>query len=215
MVAEASSRYDSQEALRVLVVDDHALLAETVTAALTAEGGFDVLSCGDVDTGLDLIERHGTFDAILLDHDVPGMNALEGLHRLDQANGGRVVLFSGVAKRAIVELALDHGARGFIPKTMSLRTLCHAIRIVADGELFLPAEFIRRTTAGDGTEYGLKPREVRVLALLSSGMQNKEIGRELGLDEVIVKLDVKSICRKLSVRNRTEAVVAAMTRGLL
>jgi DNA-binding NarL/FixJ family response regulator len=60
----------------------------------------------------------------------------------------------------------------------------------------------------------LKARERHVLAFLCEGLQNKEIGREVGIDEVIVKMDVKSICRKLGVRNRTEAAIAARKLGL-
>ena len=209
------SKSATQEAIRVLVVDDHTLLVETVIASLSAEFGFAVDAAGDVDAALAMIARHGAFDAVLLDYDVPGMNALEGLRRLKEANGGRVVLFSGIVNRTTVELALDQGAAGFVPKTLPLRTLGHAIRLVADGEVFLPAEFIRPTTARDGADFGLKPRELRVLSLLCEGLQNKEIGRELGLEEVIVKMDVKSICRKLDVRNRTQAVIAAMKHGLL
>jgi len=114
-----------------------------------------------------------------------------------------------------VELALDQGATGFIPKTLPLRTLGHAIRLIADGEVFLPADYMRRAYAGESTGFGLKPREMRVLALLCEGMQNKEIGRELGMEEVIVKMDVKAICRKLGVRNRTQAVIAAHKYGIL
>lgn len=215
MNLQQRNKSDAQTTVRVLVVDDHTLLVETVIASLTAEFGFAVEAAGDVDTALDMIARHGAFDAILLDYDVPGMNALTGLRQLKDANGDRVVLFSGVVNRTTVELALDQGASGFIPKTLPLRTLGHAIRLVADGEVFLPAEFIRRANARDGADFGLKPRELRVLALLCEGMQNKEIGRELGLEEVIVKMDVKSICRKLDVRNRTQAVITAIRQGLL
>lgn len=201
--------------LRVLVVDDHTLLVETVMASLEVEFGYQVEAAENVEAALGSISRHGKFDVVLLDYDVPGMNGLDGLRRLKAANDGRVVLFSGVVNRTTVELALDKGAGGFIPKTLPLRTLGHAIRIVADGEVFLPAEYIRRTNVADAAGFGLKPRELRVLALLCEGLQNKEIGRELGLEEVIVKMDVKSICRKLGSRNRTQAVIAALKQGLL
>jgi len=205
----------AEDTVRVLVVDDHTLLVETVIASLTAEFGFSFHAAEDVDTALRSIAQHGRFDVILLDYDVPGMNALEGLRRLKEANEGHVVLFSGVVSRTTVDLALDQGAVGFIPKTLPVRTLGHATRLVADGEVFLPAEFLRRTDARDTVNFGLKPRELRVLALLSEGMQNKEIGRQLGLEEVIVKMDVKSICRKLDVRNRTQAAIVALKQGLL
>lgn len=215
MKLQYSDESETQGALRALVVDDHVLLVETVIAALKAEFGFEVDAAGEVDAALEMIARQGAFDVILLDYDVPGMNALEGLRRLKEANGGRVVLFSGVVNRTTVDLALDQGASGFIPKTLPLRTLGHALRLIADGEVFLPAEFIRRAGADEAAHLGLKPRELKVLALLCEGMQNKEIGRELAIEEVIVKMDVKSICRKLDVRNRTQAVIAALRLGIL
>lgn len=215
MQVQRKNELGATQALRVLIVDDHALVVEAVISSLKFAFGFDVWSAKDIDAALEVIAENGTFDAIILDYDVPGMNGLMGLRRLLAANDGRVVLFSGVVSRTIVELALEGGAGGFIPKTAQLRTLGHAISLVADGEVFVPAEFIRQAHDGDAKGFGLKPRELRVLALLCEGMQNKEIGRELGLEEVIVKMDVKSICRKLNVRNRTQAVISAIKLSIL
>ena len=204
----------SSDTVRVLVVDDHLLVAETIVSALTVRQGFAVDMAGDVDSALDAVTKAGRYDAIMLDYDVPGMDALEGMRRLIEANGGRVVLFSGVVNWMMVERAIDQGASGFIPKTLPLKTLGYAIRIIADGEVYLPADYLRRISKGEDGSFGLKPREMRVLAFLCEGMQNKEIGRELGTQEVIVKMDVKSICRKLGVRNRTQAAIAARKHGL-
>lgn len=214
MSPELLNKRFARDNLRVLVVDDHTLLAETVVSSLTCEFGYIVSAVGNVDAALSTIAQNGAFDAILLDYDVPGMNSLDGLRRLKEVNGDRVILFSGVVNRTTVELALDAGAGGFIPKTLSLRTLGHAIPLVADGEIFLPADFIRMTNSGAVLDFGLKTRELRVLALLCEGMQNKEIGRVLGIEEVIVKMDVKSICRKLDVSNRTQAAIKAIRHGL-
>lgn len=201
--------------LSILVVDDHVLVAETVAAALSSADDVRVKTVEDVDAAVAEIERSGSYDVVLLDYDVPGMNALQGLRRLIEANNGGVALFSGVANWRTVECAIEMGASGFFPKTLPLKTLGHAIRFVADGEVYLPVEYVRHMNKGDGAELGLKPREMRVLAFLGQGMQNKEIGRELGIEEVIVKMDVKSICRKLDARNRTQAVLAAQKHGLL
>lgn len=211
--AEASSHVLA-ERLKVLLVDDHLLLIESVTAALVAEYGFHVTAAMDVDSALAEVDKAGRFDVILLDYDVPGMDSLAGLRRLIDANQGGVALFSGVANWTVVERAMDQGASGFVPKTLPLKILGHAIRFIADGETYLPGDYMRRASTEKGTGYGLKPREFKVLALLCEGKQNKEIGRELGMDEVIVKMDVKSICRKLDVRNRTQAVVVALDSGL-
>jgi len=215
MKRDAAVRVMENETVRVLVVDDHILLAETLMASMTAEHGFGLVTVQSVEAALDAVAQEGPYDVILLDYDLPGVHSLEGMRRLIDANDGRVALFSGTANRTTVELALDQGATGFIPKTLPLRTLGHAIRLIADGEVFLPADYMRRAYAGESTGFGLKPREMRVLALLCEGMQNKEIGRELGMEEVIVKMDVKAICRKLGVRNRTQAVIAAHKYGIL
>jgi DNA-binding NarL/FixJ family response regulator len=200
------------ETLNVLVVDDHLLLAETIAAVLKIEQGFHVETAPDIDDAVAAVRTAGRFDAVLLDYDVPGMDSLAGLRRLTQVNDGRVVLFSGMSNRVIVNRAIAEGAAGFIPKTLPLKTLGHAIRFIAAGEVYLPVSFMQ-ATSGDGG-FGLKPRELQVLSFLCEGLQNKEIGRELGVEEMIVKMDVKAICRKLGARNRTQAVIAAQRQGL-
>jgi DNA-binding NarL/FixJ family response regulator len=107
------------------------------------------------------------------------------------------------------------GANGFIPKTLPLKTVAHALRFIAAGEVYVPADVLLRMRTRDDGGLGLKPREMRVLGFLNEGMQNKEIGREIGVEETIVKMDVKSICRKLGVRNRTQAVLAARKHGVV
>lgn len=201
-------------ALKVLVVDDHVLLAEMVVSALSGAEGFEVETAPDVEAAHARIVERGPFDVVLLDYDVPGMDALNGLRRLIEANVRGVALFSGVVGWSVVDRAMEIGAAGFLPKTMPLKSMLHAIRFIADGDVYLPAEYMRRAMNGADNPFGLKPREARVLAFLGQGLQNKEIGRELNLEETIVKMDVKSICRKLNVRNRTEAVIMAHKEGL-
>lgn len=214
MTKQATSAIPHPDTLKVLVADDHLLVAETVVTALTSEHGFKVETAPDVDAAVAMVQNSGPYDAILLDYDLPGMNSLDGLRRLMQANNGRVALFSGVVNWSIVDHAIEKGASGFIPKTVPLKTLGHAIRFIADGEVYLPAEYMRRVRQGEDGGFGLKPRELRVLSFLCEGLQNKEIGRELGIEEMIVKMDVKSICRKLGARNRTQAVIVARKVGL-
>lgn len=133
--------------------------------------------------------------------------------RLIAANEGSVALFSGVVGWSIVERAIAAGASGFIPKTLHVKTLSHAIRFIADGDVYLPLEFMMRQTGQENGEFGFKPRELRVLTLLCEGLQNKEISNRLNIEETTVKMDVKSICRKMDVRNRTQAVIKAMKTG--
>jgi DNA-binding NarL/FixJ family response regulator len=197
--------------LKVLVVDDHLLLAETVVAALE---DFEVEAVQDVDKALARIAETGRYDVIMLDYALPGMKGLNGLRQLLDANTDGVALFSGVARWPIITRALELGAKGFIPKTLPLRTVENAIRLIADGDAYLPLEYLRQAARGDDNDALLKPREKQVLSFLCEGQQNKEIARELGISEVIVKMDVKSLCRKLGVRNRTEAALLARRDGL-
>jgi DNA-binding NarL/FixJ family response regulator len=205
--------------INVLIVDDHILLTETLAAGLNVDGTCVPHLAQDIDTAVSKIKDHGRYDVVLLDYQIPGIHGLQAMRQLIELNQGGVALFSGVAGWSIAQAAIEQGASGFIPKTIPMKTLIHAIHFVSDGETYLPSDYLRRLSSAQGpgieSALGLKPREVRVLAHLCEGLQNKEIGREIGVTEIIVKMDVKSICRKLSVRNRTEAALAARKIGLV
>lgn len=203
-----------QTALKVLIVDDHRLMLDTLLFALNTDAGFVTDTAICCESALQKIEKKGRFDVILLDYQLPKTSGLDALRNLVKANEGSVALFSGVASWPVVKNAMDQGACGYIPKTTPIKTLLHAIQFIADGEIYLPYEYMKQFANDDIDDIGLKPRERQVLAYLCEGMQNKEIGREVGIDEVIVKMDVKSICKKLGVRNRTEAAIEARKRGI-
>jgi two-component system, NarL family, nitrate/nitrite response regulator NarL len=200
--------------ISVLIVDDHSLVSETIAFALEHEGEFSFNLACSINSALDKIHGKGRFDAVLLDYELPGAQGLDGLEQLISANSGAVALFSGVASNLIAKRALDAGASGFIPKTLSLKTLRNAIKFIAEGEIFVPVDFTLREAVGE-EKHGLKPRELQVLSYLAEGLPNKEIARNVGIPETIVKLDVKSICRKFEVKNRTQIVIEASRRGLI
>lgn len=208
------SKKPSNEKLKVLLVDDHRLILDAVSLVLNADPTIDVEVASSFEDAVEKIDQVGRFDAILLDYQIPGMSGLEPLRSMIKKNDGGVALFSGTASWPVIQNAVDHGASGYIPKTMPMRTMLHAIRFIAEGEVYLPYEYMKKVSNEDLDEIGLKPRERHVLAFLCEGMQNKEIGREVGIEEVIVKMDVKSICKKLGVRNRTEAALEARRRGI-
>lgn len=208
------TKKNTDGAVRVLVVDDHCLILEVLQHALGAEKNLDVDIAISCDDAVEKIESAGRFDVILLDYQLPGVLGLDALRNLTEKNGGNVALFSGAAGWAVIKNALDQGACGFIPKSTSLKTLSHAIQFIAGGEIYLPYDYIQQMTIDFGEEKILKQREKYILAFLCEGLQNKEIAREVGVSEVIVKMDVKSICKKLGVRNRTQAVIEAKKRGI-
>lgn len=201
------------KSMNVLVVDDHTLIAETFAVALSSFGAFDVACASDLEAAELRIRDIGRFDVILLDYEMPGIQSLEGLSRMIQANSGGVALFSGVANWSVVDRAIEMGASGFVPKTLPLEAVAHALRFISAGQTFVPTDVLRRIKTEDQNAVDLKPRELKVLGFLNEGLPNKEIGRELDVEEWVIKMDVKSICRKLGVRNRTLAVLTARRLG--
>jgi len=199
--------------MRVLVADDHDLVRDSLAAYLEAAGGIEVFGAPSLDDALALVEEHGSFDLVLLDYNMPGMNGLKGLARMKDANGGKpVAIMSGTASRNVMDEAIESGAAGFVPKTLAAKSLVSAANFMAAGEVYLPMEIRQQDNSG-GSD--LSRREVDVLQGICQGKSNKEIARDLDLQEVTVKLHVKTLSRKLEARNRTHAAMIARERNLV
>ncbi len=211
--------------MKLLVVDDHPLMRDGIVALL-AQFGPDtvVLQAGDATSALKAIAAHADLDAVILDLGLPGMGGMRALTEFGRVRPDvPVVVVSASEDARDAREALAKGALGYVPKSAGQRTLLSAIRLVLDGELYVPplllsdpppAGFESRGEAGP-QRAALTDRQIEVLRRLSQGQPNKTIARELGLSEKTVKAHITAIFRALNVVNRTQAAAAGRDAGLL
>ncbi len=203
--------------LRLLIADDHELVRDAIALFLRSEGGIETVTVGDLPSAVQAIETQGPFDLVLLDVMMPGMNGIDSLREvLAMAGGQRVALISGSASAEIAEQALALGASGYLPKTLSAKSLANAVRFMAMGEQYAPLAFLRnaRPETPHPLAQRLSRRELDVLQGLTGGKANKEIARDLGITEPTVKLHMKTLYRKIGAHNRTQAAIIAKEEGL-
>ncbi|GJL84401.1 MAG: DNA-binding response regulator [Micavibrio sp.] len=230
--------------MKLLLADDHTLFRDALVQYIErAEPESDITLAKNFYEVVDLMKEKPEQDLILLDLRMPGMNGMEGFKRMrDDYPDIPVALMSGVAETKDVNDAMDLGAVGYFPKTLSGKALLKAIQLVLTGERFVPID--HETNAimpshyngkgngeSNGNGYGglqeaqdtldgesviqLTPRETEVLSYLARGASNKEIARELELQVVTVKLHVRGVCRKLEAKNRTQAALKARELGIV
>lgn len=215
-------------AMRVLVADDHPLYREAVRLRLERLlTDCTVVEAGSLDQVLAVTRTvpARSFDLILLDihlSDADPEGAVQSV--IAAAPDTPLLLMSGSASPKLVKRAIARGARGFVPKTMASELFATAISMVLGGGSYLPIEILQDAAAPQAPatsppeqrfEDILTARERQVLVLVATGASNKEIGRELGLAEVTVKLHVRQILRKIGARNRSEAASIATRAALI
>lgn len=205
-----------KQSISVIIADDHSLVADMLAEMLRASGDFEVTTLSSF---AEVRQISGKCNLLLLDVNMPGMNGISSVIEIIDADLSRaVVLFSGNTTTEFVRQALAAGARGFLPKTISIRTLVNALRLIAAGEVFVPSSFLQQGMVSDADSREsstLSERELTVLRSVSAGMKNKEIAHLLGLSEVTVKMHVRSICAKLTAKNRAHACIVGKERGLI
>lgn len=210
--------------MKLLIVDDHAILREGLVALLRQfEQGADVLQASDATEGLRLAEAHPDLDAVFLDLNMPDQGGMEVIpvfvQRCPQLP---VIVLSSSEDPGNVRLALKSGALGYVPKSASPRNILSALRLVLSGEVYVPPLMLdHASVAADGAarvvpEPGerLTERQTEVLRQLCRGLSNKEISRALALSEKTTKSHITAIFKALGVVNRTQAAAAAQRAGI-
>jgi DNA-binding NarL/FixJ family response regulator len=213
--AEAARR-----AIRIVVVEDHALVREGTAELLERDPDLTVVGqAGSAEEALRLI-REVRPDIALVDVELPGMNGIA----FAQAAAGqvaemRVLILSAYDDYAYVIGALEAGVAGYLLKTSSARELSDAVRTAAGGALVLDEAISRRLTrrwrsGPDSTPPALTARESDVLRLIAQGMPNKQIASQLGLGLRTVESHVSNVLGKLGLTSRTEAALYAVSHHL-
>ncbi len=203
-------------AMRILLADDHGMVRDTISAYLESEGRAAVIAVADYMEAMKSLSSKGPFDLVLLDFNMPGMNGLDSLADAIKAFPDQpFAILSGTAPNKIAQQAVEMGAIGFLPKTMGAKSLVNAVRFMIAGETFVPASVLADDAADEETAFTkqLSQRERQVLSGLCRGWSNKEIARELDLQEVTIKLHVRTLCKKLNAKNRTQAALIAQSAG--
>lgn len=223
--------------MRLLIADDHTLFRDALATFIQrSEPESEVFTAKDLAEALDLLKKDSDIDLILLDLRMPGMDGLEGFKVLKQQYSDiAVVLMSGVAEREHIKAAMNLGAVGYFPKTLTAKALIKAIHLVLAGEIFMPLDPKthdvmpsyfgdlpvppktngHNSTISNDSDSPLTPREINVLEELLKGASNKDIARMLDLQVVTVKLHIRGICRKLGAKNRTHAALLAVEKGFI
>ncbi|MFC0602786.1 response regulator [Streptomyces palmae] len=207
--------------MRVLIVDDHQVVRRGLRTFLEVQDDIEVV--GEAADGAEGVLRATELrpDVILMDVKMPGMDGIEALRRLREADSAaRVLVVTSFTEQRTVVPALRAGAAGYVYKDVDPDALAGAIRSVHAGHVLLQPEVAtallsqEEAGGGSGRQNPLTEREREVLALIAEGRSNREIARALVLSEKTVKTHVSNILMKLDLADRTQAALWAVRHGI-
>ena len=217
----------ADSAIRVLIVDDHAVVREGLRTFLELQDGIEVV--GEAGDGLEALDQAAalTPDVILMDLVMPRLDGVAAMRRLrERSPGSRVIVLTSFLDDSRLMPALQAGAAGYLLKDVEPAELARAVRTAGSDQAMIdptvaarllrtlsePGPAIQRTNDPETT---LTPREHEVLQLIAGGRSNKRIALELGIAEKTVKTHVGHLMAKLGVADRTQAALLAVRRGLV
>ena len=205
----------TQEKIKVMVVDDHPLMRVGVAAIINARPNMTVVAqVGTGEEAVALFHQHKP-DVTLMDLRLPQMSGVDAILAIRaRYPESKFVVLTTYEGDEDIHRAFEAGARGYVIKGMPYQTLLDALLRVHSGGRFLPPPVVRALESRM-PDSELSPREQEVLQLLVNGKSNKEIAGELGITNATVKCHVSTILMRLNVSDRTQAVVAALQRGLV
>jgi DNA-binding NarL/FixJ family response regulator len=201
--------------IRILTVDDHALLRQGIAALVNGESDMKLIA--EACDGQEAIQQFRLHrpDVTLMDLQMPVLNGIEAIIGIrGEFPAARIIVLTTYTGDVQVLRALKAGARGYILKGHVRRELLDTIRAVHAGQKRIPPE-IAAELAEHVADEDLTTREIDVLRLIAAGNANKEIAGQLSITEETVKSHVTNILAKLGVHDRTHAVTIGLKRGII
>jgi DNA-binding NarL/FixJ family response regulator len=207
---------ERNDAVRVLIADDHRLIAEGIKHSLEESGEFDVVAEATTGTQVLPLIRRSNPDLVLLDLRMPGADGLTTLEQIKRDHPSiKVVVLSASTDQQVIQAALAKGASAYVIKSVNPADLASTLRQVMEGNVFHSVGLPPQGQQSAADELGLTSREISILNALARGLSNQAIGKELFVAEQTVKFHLTNIYRKLDAANRTEAVRLAYQRGII
>jgi DNA-binding NarL/FixJ family response regulator len=206
---------DVASPMRILVVDDHPVFREGVSALVSGQSDMSIVA--QASNGREAIQQFRTHqpDITLMDLQLPEMNGLDALSAIrGEFPEARIIVLTTYAGDMQVLRAIKAGARAYLLKDTLHKELVDTIRAVHAGKKYISSEasFELAEHASDDV---LTPAEVRVLRLIAEGNANKEIAAQLSVSDDTVKSQVRNILSKLGAKDRTHAAMIGLKRGII
>jgi len=196
--------------IRVLLVDDHAIVRVGLERLLQQAADIEVVAV--TDRGESAVEIDGQLepDVVLMDQSMPGLSGIEATRRIRAARPeASVVMLTATTDRGQVLEAMEAGAVGYLVKDVEPSALLDGVRAAAEGDSPLDPRAARHVLRGHPAAIALTEREDQVLRLVSDGLANKAIARRLGISEKTVKAHLTRVFASIGVSDRTQAALWA------
>ncbi len=205
----------SNNQIRILIVDDHPVVCIGLTRMLSAHSGLEVIgSAPSGEEALAIVQQNRP-DVLLLDLRMPGMDGIAVMHALKRIDAPpRVIVITSFEKDEDIYRSIRAGAQGYLLKDTTESEMVAAITVVDAGKRYIPRHIAARL-ADRMLRADLTGRELQILELLAHGSTNKQIAQALEISDNTVRHHVNNIMDKLQVSDRTEAVAIAIRRGVL
>ncbi|CAM4121607.1 response regulator transcription factor [Pseudoalteromonas sp. SR44-5] len=208
--------------IRLAIVDDQALIREGIANLLSLADEFTV--CWQLDSGIKVCEQLSSdpIDVLLMDIRMPGVNGIEALTQLRKQHFDcKVIILTTFDDPQLFVDAMQAGANGFLLKDVDTEKLHHAVHRVYNGQTLAEPVLLNQLNAAQLSTFGdneiepLSERETDILKLIAAGLSNKEIAQAIFLAEGTVKNHVSSLLAKLNTRDRTRAVLKALSAKII